>query len=169
MLQGTPYLGPWKIGSVLKSQKGTSVFKIRSALGHPFVFKYISGIQIKGNTVCPEIYYQFRAAEASVGPRIFQINEYPDGIALIMEAYDITLREHINKTGSISRDDIMKPIRKLAKLGIVHNDLHQGNMMRCRSDPKRWFIIDYGRACMTAKMTEVDILRFSWQQLRLSQ
>ena len=162
---------PWIIMKILKEQPETIVYLIESEThrGLRYIFKYILYMEagkhgnVTKDAIYIELYYQERAAAVGVAPRIYQINEYDDGIAIIMEAFDTTLKDIIDRGESTHKSDIIRAMQKLTDIGIEHRDLHTENIMRNESDPRRWYIIDYGLA--TDGVTTAE---GSWTELMMN-
>ena len=117
------------------------------------------------DSIYKEVYFQDHAATAGLAPHIIQISEYSDGVALFMEPLYNTLQEAIVANPKIRvKDIITEKIRELAEIGIVHNDLHGGNLMNTKADPNKWYFIDFGSASTLSNMTVQNAVDFSVSQ-----
>lgn len=134
--------------------------------------KYILRISLKiGEKYNNEILFSSIASSSGFGPRLYdewlcevklleKVNDIPKGIHManfmILEKYDITLRDWLIKYGKKywlkEKDYIISYLRalikKMHKENINHNDLHTENVMMRNSGEKidKIVIIDFGRS-----------------------
>lgn len=98
-----------------------------------------------------EIHFQELASNAGLAPKIYQVFISKDKGAFIMDRMEYTIAEFINtnyddkKLLDKTLDDIVTEIKSLNKIGIVHDDLHLGNIMYSSKDSV-WKFIDFGKA-----------------------
>jgi serine/threonine protein kinase len=83
---------------------------------------------------------------------------------IVSEKYDITLKEYIKSKSRKNIDRIIKMLKKqiikLHEFGIVHNDLHTGNVMlklNDKGDIIRLVLIDFGQAKVLTNIKDENI------------
>ena len=94
-----------------------------------------------------------KAGKLGIGPKIYDYWKCGGDFYMVMEKLDTTIWDLIHTTSScqVIKDtwkSIVKVLRKMKKHGMVHGDLHTGNVM---VKGKRAYVIDWGRDCAKAR------------------
>jgi len=120
------------------------------------------------NSIFMEVFACLRAAQAKVGPEIYEVVICRQGgefyTCITMERYERTTADMVLSDDDI--DQIYELISKLHVVGVHHGDLYQKHVVTKSNGPRKFALIDYGSSwiyeprMMDARLKAVDYVTF---------